>query len=161
MTRFFYGVVEMAIHEANRIHANGHEAAGRWLLRAPLALIYAYVGFVHLRSPQFFLPIVPDWVPEPRLVVLTTGACEMAGAAALLTRRFRWLAGVMLALYAVCVYPANIKHALDDIAVGGSHLSWWYHGPRLAFQPVFVWWALFAGAVIDWPFKRRRSIIGA
>ena len=150
----------MAIVEVGELKPNGQEASGRWLLRGPLALIYAYVGFVHVRSPQFFLPIVPDWVPEPSLVVLITGACEMAGAVALLTSRFRVFAGVMLALYAVCVYPANIKHALDDIAVGGSHLTWWYHGPRLAFQPVFVWWALYAGAVIDWPFKRRRGIIG-
>ncbi len=22
--------------------------------------------------------------------------------------------------------------------------SWLYHGPRLAFQPVLVWWALYA-----------------
>jgi uncharacterized membrane protein len=127
----------------------------RWILRAMLALIYAYVGFRHLHVPEFFLPIVPNWVPEPRLVVLLTGACEIAGAIGLMTGRFRYFAGIMLALYAVCVYPANIKHALESVAIGGSKLGWGYHGPRLAFQPVFVWWALFAGAVIDWPFKRR------
>ena len=31
----------------------------------------------------------------------------------------------------------------------------WYHVPRLAFQPEIVWWALFAGQVIDWPFRKR------
>ena len=129
----------------------------RWTARSPLALVYAFVGVAHLRSPEFFMPIVPGWVPEPRLVVLITGACEIAGGAGLLTTRFRSLAGIMLALYAVCVYPANIKHAIDDFAAGGSHLSWWYHGPRLAFQPVFVWWALYAGAAIDWPFKRPKE----
>jgi uncharacterized membrane protein len=131
------------------------QSPNRWALRAVLAIIYAYAGYVHLRSPEFFLPIVPAWVPEPRLVVLATGACEIAGAVALMTGRLRYMAGVMLALYAVCVYPANIKHALDSVAIGGSKLGWGYHGPRLAFQPVFVWWALFAGGVIDWPFGRR------
>jgi uncharacterized membrane protein len=129
----------------------------RWVLRTILALIYAYVGFVHLRSPQIFLPIVPDWVPEPRLVVLATGMSEIAGAIGLMTSRLRRFAGIMLALYAVCVYPANIKHALEGVAIGGSSLGWWYHGPRLLFQPVFVWWALFAGAVIDWPFRRGQN----
>jgi uncharacterized membrane protein len=133
------------------------KSPNRWLLRSLLAIIYAYVGFVHLRSPELFLPIVPDWVPQPRLVVLATGVCEIAGAVALMTGRLRYAAGVMLALYAVCVYPANIKHAVDSVAIGGSTMSWGYHGPRLAFQPVFVWWALFAGAVIDWPFARRRA----
>jgi hypothetical protein len=31
---------------------------------------------------------------------------------------------------------------------------WLYHGPRLLLQPVLVWWALYAGAVTDWPFGR-------
>lgn len=85
-------------------------------------------------------------MPFPRAVVLATGNCEIAGSVALAGTRFRRLAGVMLALYAVCVFPANVKHApVPD--------SWWYHGPRLAFQPVLVWWAFFCAGVIDWPFR--------
>ena len=127
----------------------------RNILRWVLAAAYLFVGVLHLRSPQTFIPIVPDWVPFPTQTVLFTGACEIAGSIALLTRRFRHAAGVMLALYAVCVFPANIKHAVDGVAIGGSRLGWWYHAPRLAFQPVIVWWALFAGNVIDWPFGHR------
>ena len=52
-----------------------------------------------------------------------TGLCGIAGTIALLTGRFRYLAGVMLALYAVCVFPANIKHATDGV-VGGTRLGW-------------------------------------
>ena len=127
----------------------------RWLARGLLSLFYGYAGFVHLRSPEFFLPIVPDWVPEPQIMVLVTGVCEIAGAAGLMLSRIRFFAGIMLALYAVCVYPANIKHAIDGVMIGGSQLGWWYHAPRLALQPVFVWWALYAGAVIDWPLRRK------
>jgi uncharacterized membrane protein len=129
----------------------------RTVLRYVLAVVYFFVGVVHLRSPDVFLPIVPEWVPFPRETVLATGACEVAGALALMTTRLRYAAGVMLALYAVCVYPANIKHALEDVTVGGTHFSWWYHAPRLAFQPVFVWWALFCGGVTSWPFQRRSA----
>ena len=120
---------------------------------------YAAAGAVHLASPDAFLPIVPDWVPRPRDVVLATGACELAGAAGLLVPRTRRLAGVMLALYAVCVFPANIKHAVEHVDVPQLPGSWWYHGPRLLAQPVIVWWALFCAGVIDWPFARapRRS----
>lgn len=133
------------------------QSPDRWVLRGLLALIYAYVGYRHLVAPEFFLPIVPEWVPAPRLVVLATGVCEILGAVALMTGRLRYSAGVMLALYAVCVYPANIKHALDSVAIGGRQLGWGYHGPRLAFQPVFIWWALFAGGVIDWPLAKRQA----
>ena len=68
--------------------------------------------------------------------------------------RLRWIAGLMLAIYAVCVFPANIKHAFEHVRVNGGTLGWWYHGPRLALQPLIVWWALYAGGVIDWPFRR-------
>src|SRR5947199_157429 len=34
--------------------------------------------------------------------------------------------GHMLALYAVCVFPANIKHAIDGIALPPIPDGWWY-----------------------------------
>ncbi|MCF8709838.1 DoxX family protein [Rhizorhapis sp. SPR117] len=130
---------------------------GRTILRWLLAVAYLFAGFAHLRSPGIFLTIMPQWVPFPAETIFITGLCEIAGAIALLTARLRYIAGVMLALYAVCVYPANIKHAIDGIAAGGTHPGWWYHAPRLAFQPVIVWWALFAGSVTRWPFPKGRS----
>lgn len=126
-------------------------AALRWLL----ALIYAFVGVAHLRGAEGFLAIMPAWVPFPLEVILITGVCEILGGVGLLIPRLRWISGVMLALYAICVYPANLHHAFGQVSVGGLPSSWWYHGPRLAFQPVFVWWALFAGGVINWPFTQE------
>lgn len=127
----------------------------RILLRWLLALVYLGVGIVHLRSPAGFLPIMPDWVPFPRLVVLLTGVWELIGAALLFwpNARANWWGGVLMAIYAVAVFPANIKHAIDGVAIGGEVLGWGYHAPRLLFQPVFVWWALWSGRVIDWPFR--------
>lgn len=131
----------------------------RTILRAVLAIAYLAAGILHVFHPAPFLTITPAWVPFPARVVLVTGLCEIAGATALFVPRLRWWAGVMLAAYAVCVYPANVKHAVDYVTHGTGGLTLWYHGPRLAFQPAIVWWALFAGQVIDWPFRGRR--IGA
>lgn len=127
----------------------------RLVMRLLMAAFYFIAGVVHLRSPGGFLPIVPDWVPFPREVVLFTGICEIAGAIGLFVPRLRWWAGVMLAAYAVAVYPANIKHAMEGIALAGGQQSWAYHGPRLMAQPLLVWWALFVGSVINWPFGRK------
>jgi uncharacterized membrane protein len=125
----------------------------RWIM----AVFYFAFGVLHLLRPDAMLPIVPDIVPYPREVIIATGLCEIAGAIALLTTRLRRLAGIMLALYALCVWPANIKHALEGISVPGIPDTWWYHGPRLALQPVFIWWALFCAGVIDWPWRRGAS----
>jgi uncharacterized membrane protein len=122
----------------------------RWVLAA----FYLLAGVIHLASPSTFQPVMPSWVPWPHEVILLTGACELAGAAALLTRRWRWWAGVMLAAYAVGVYPANLKHAWLDIAVAHDYATLWYHVPRLPFQAVLIWWALYAGGVTAWPWRR-------
>ena len=116
----------------------------RWLL----AGAYLFAGIKHVADPGFFLPIVPNWVPLPRDTVIVTGLCEVAGAIGLMVPRLRRLSGIMLAIYAVCVFPANIKHAIDHVAVHGHTLGWWYHGPRLLLQPLIVLWALFAGGVV-------------
>lgn len=131
--------------------------ATRQVLRALLALAYLTAGILHAFHPAPFLGITPAWVPYPAQVILVTGLCEIAGAIGLFMPRFRWWAGMMLAVYAVCVYPANVKHAFDYFEHGTGGLTAWYHVPRLAFQPVIVWWALFVGGVIDWPFGRRST----
>ncbi len=131
------------------------ETAARRIARWLLALAYLVAGVAHLRSPGGFVAITPHWVPFPAQVVMATGLAELAGAAGLMIPPLRKAAAIGLALYALCVWPANFNHAFNDIAIGGAHLGWWYHGPRLALQPVIIWWALWAGRVIDWPFPRR------
>jgi uncharacterized membrane protein len=125
----------------------------RLVMRWIMAAFYLLAGVAHLTLTDKFLLIVPDWVPAPREVVLLTGICEITGSIALTGRRFRRLAGIMLALYAVCVFPANVKHAIDGVHLPPIPDSWWYHAPRLGFQPVLVWWALFCAGAIDWPFR--------
>ena len=130
------------------------EGWGRRLMRGAMAVFYGVAGVVHLSSPAAFLPIMPAVIPFPEAVIVVTGVCEIAGAFGLLTRRWRWWAGVMLAVYAVAVFPANLKHAFLGVNVPQLPSSWWYHGPRLLAQPILVWWALFAGGVTGWPFRR-------
>ena len=124
----------------------------RWLL----SVIYIGFGCLHLARPHGFLAIMPPVIPYPLQVVLFTGACEVAGGLGLLISWTRMAAGIGLAAYAVCVFPANLYHALSGVHVGGLPSSWWYHAPRLAFQPVFVLWALYAGGTLH--RRRWRSI---
>ena len=125
----------------------------RWLL----TLAYAYAGYRHLATPAPFLAITPAWVPQPAFVVAATGVAELAGAIGLTIPATRKAAGWGLALYALCVWPANFHHAFAHVAIGGTTLGWWYHAPRLAAQPLIIWWALWASGATDWPFGRRRA----
>ena len=126
-------------------------AAMRWIMAA----LYMVAGIAHLWIPDKFLAITPDWVPFAPQMILITGGCELAGAVALVTQPLRWWAGAALAAYALCVWPANFKHAIESIDLPLISSSWLYHGPRLALQPVIIWWALYCAGVIDWPWRRR------
>src|ERR1043166_6361182 len=100
----------------------------RTVCRWALALLYLVAAGFHLAKPHPFVGIVPPWVPWPDQVVLWTGLAEGSGALALLqpwSPRLRRAAGAALALYAVCVYPANVQHMLLDLGRAG-------HGPGLA-----------------------------
>jgi uncharacterized membrane protein len=95
-------------------------------------------------------------VPFAPQVILATGLFEFVVSIALIARPFRTWAGIAMATYAVCVWPANFKHAIDGIDVPHITNSWLYHGPRLALQPVIVWRALYCAGVIDWPWRRKQ-----
>ena len=128
-------------------------AAMRWAI----ALFYTAAGIAHLMAPDKLMSITPDWVPFPMQVVLFTGVFEIVASIALVTTPLRWWAGVAMAVYALCVWPANFKHAFDAVNLPYVSSSWLYHGPRLAFQPVIIWWALYCAHVIDWPFNHRKT----
>ncbi len=133
-----------------------YRAALRWVLAA----LYVAAGIAHLWVPEKLLLIMPSWVPFPTAVIMLTGVFELVASTALVTKPLRWWAGVGLALYALCVWPANFKHAFDGIEMPYIGNSWWYHGPRLALQPVIIWWALYAGEVTDWPRRGARRASG-
>ncbi len=127
--------------------------AFRWLL----AVAYAIAGYFHLAKPGPFLSIMPTWVPAPELVVALTGVAELAGACGLLqpwSPVLRRAAGWGLALYALCVWPANFQHMALDLARADHGLGLGYHIPRLLAQPLIIWLALWAGEATDWPFAR-------
>ncbi len=125
----------------------------RFVMRCLMSVFYFAAGILHLKLPHGFVMIVPSFVPWPETVVWFTGLAEIAGAIGLLIPKLRYMAGIGLAFYAVCVFPANINHAINLIDVGGLPNSWWYHGPRFLLQPMLVWWALYCSRVVNWPFK--------
>lgn len=116
----------------------------RWLLAA----FYGVAGVIHLVRPAPFLTIMPAWVPAPEAVVLLTGVAEVLGAIGLVqpvSKPLRRAAGWGLALYALCVWPANINHFMLDLARADGGLGLAYHVPRMIAQPVIIWLALWVG----------------
>jgi uncharacterized membrane protein len=165
---FFFALIAAVTLLAALAGRLGAPGLDRWpaRMRLGLAVALALAGADHLANPWRYLPMLPEVVPFPRATVLLTGLCEIAGGVGLLVPRPRRLAGIMLALYFVCVFPANIRNALAGGAgVKGlpvAAASAWYYWLRLGFQPLVVWWALRAAEVIAWPQRpARRHAVGA
>lgn len=130
----------------------------RAMLRWALAAFYALAGYVHLANPAPFLAIMPPFVPAPETVVAWTGIAELLGAAALaqgVSLTLRRAGAWGLALYAICVFPANIHHFALDMARPDGEFGLGYHLPRMLAQPLLVWLALWTGGATDWPLRRR------
>lgn len=130
----------------------------RVVLRWLLAAFYAFAGVIHLINPAPFLTITPAWVPAPLAVVLLTGVAEILGAIGLVqpfSQRLRQAAGWGLALYALCVWPANINHFAMDMARADGGLGLGYHVPRMFAQPVIIWLALWVGECL--PLRSKRA----
>jgi uncharacterized membrane protein len=119
----------------------------RWALAIALILI----GTDHWLNPQRYLSMMPPWIPLHLELVLFTGAAEIAGGLGLLVPRTRRICGLMLALYFVAVFPANVHNALNGLAVEGLPQANWYYWIRLPFQPLAIWWALYAAELLRWP----------
>jgi uncharacterized membrane protein len=137
-------------------HSDRVRRVARWLLAA----LYLVAGSFHIASPAAFLRIMPAAVPFPEQVIFWTGVAEVAGALALLqpwSVALRRAAGAALALYALCVWPANINHFAMDMHKPDHGWGLAYHVPRMIAQPLLIWLALWAGEVIGWPFEPRDS----
>jgi len=97
-------------------------------------------GALHFARPQFFISIVPTYLPYPAALVAVSGAAEILGGIGLLvprTRRFS--AWGLIALY-ICVFPANINMALHP-----GHYPTALLWLRLPFQGVLIVWACYVG----------------
>lgn len=69
---------------------------------------FLFGGAGHFISADFFVGIVPPYIPRPEWVVAVSGVFELLGAAGLLYRPTRRAAAVGLFLLTLAVTPANV-----------------------------------------------------
>jgi uncharacterized membrane protein len=110
------------------------------LSRYVLALFLVGAGTLHFISPDFYLKIMPPYLPwHPGLVYLS-GLIEIAlGLFVLVPRLSRVAAWGIIALL-IAVFPANIHLYQHQEIMPGPPLL---HLLRLPLQAVFILWAFW------------------
>lgn len=120
---------------ASPAEPNREPASRRWL-RAGLALLFVGAGVLHFVRPETYLRIMPPALPAPSLLVLLSGAAEVAGGLGLLLPATRRAAGWGLLALLVAVFPANLY--MVGLA-GALHIPAWVLWARLPLQPLLMW----------------------
>jgi uncharacterized membrane protein len=107
-----------------------------------MAAFYAFAGFNHFRAPEFYLPIMPPYLPWHAELVFFSGVAEVMIGVGLLVPRTRALAAWGAIALLIAVFPANVHMAVADIPVGDPpHSAGVLRWIRLPLQLVLIVWA--------------------
>ncbi len=103
-----------------------------------LAAFMCTAGILHFVSPEFFLKIMPPYLPMQRELVFISGACELLLGILLWIPRFSKQAAWGVIALLAAVFPANVylfQHQEILPAPPAVHFL------RLPFQAVLMLWA--------------------
>jgi len=103
-----------------------------------LSLFYIGVGIKHFTNIDFFLVIVPPYIPYPELMVYISGLFEIVLGALLIPRKTRKYGALGLLVLLIAVFPANIYLFTSEIAQNTFGISRQDALIRLPFQALLI-----------------------
>ncbi len=122
-----------------------------------------FAGNSHLYSNRKeFEAQVPTYLPlDPEFVVVASGLVEMAlGLLLFITvvefKKYRELIGLITAIFFILIFPGNINQYVNQIDAFGLDTDQ-KRLIRLFFQPLLVFWALWASGGVKYLAKFRRK----
>jgi len=86
-------------------------------------IAFVIAGIEHFRGPQKFVEIVPPYFPFALFLVYLTGVMEIAGGLGIIYPETREIAGRLMALFLIAVYPANFYMWINDVPFNGTRLT--------------------------------------
>ena len=118
----------------------------RLLLLLALSLFFINVGVDHFINPDFYLNIMPDYLPFHAEAVYLSGFFEILGGIVVLIPKLRALARWGLISLLIAVFPANIYMAMNPNLFPEFSLALLYF--RLPLQFLFIFWVLKATEMV-------------
>jgi uncharacterized membrane protein len=109
-----------------------------------LMLLFTAIG--HFKFTDGMMLMIPEFIPEKRIIVYGTGVLEIVLGLALLFPNLRYAAGIILILFFIMVLPANIFAALRHVdyetaAFTGNGTSYlWF---RVPMQLLLIIWVYY------------------
>ena len=107
-----------------------------------LGAIFMVAGSMHFVRTEFYLRMMPPYIPAHLLLVQISGVCEILGGIGLIVPATRWIAAMGLIALLIAVFPANIHMALHpDVYRDIGPPAAFYIRLPLQFVAIYlVWW---------------------
>lgn len=115
-------------------------ATFKTILHWLLAVLMVFAGVMHLIRPNFFLKIMPPYLPLHLELVYLSGVIEIGLGICLLIPRFSRFAAWGIIALLIAVFPANIYLYQHQEIVAASPTV---HLLRLLFQGALIWMAFW------------------
>jgi len=113
----------------------------RLLLKWLYGVLFALAGANHFMHTEFYVSIIPPYLPWHTALVYVSGVCEIALGVMLLFRRFERMAAWGMVALIIAVTPANIQMAIhSELYPAYSPAALW---TRLLLQSVLIAWAFW------------------
>jgi len=111
----------------------------KFILKWIFGLLFVLAGLNHFRVTDFYLRMMPPYLPWHLALVYVSGIAEIALGALLLVPRLQRLAAWGLIALLVAVFPANVHMAVHPelFPEFDAALLWW----RLPVQALLIGWA--------------------
>ena len=101
-----------------------------------MSIFYIQIGIKHFTNVEWFMKIMPPYMPFHKELVYISGVFEIILGLLLPFEKFRYFAGWGLILLLIAVFPANIYLAqTNGLALNTTPVIAW---GRLPFQVVFI-----------------------
>jgi uncharacterized membrane protein len=108
-------------------------------LKLLLAIFFIGAGINHFRNPDFYLKMMPPYLPWHIALNYISGLFEVILGIMILIPKYRTIAAWGIIALLIAVFPANIHMALNPNLFPDINPALLYI--RLPFQAVFIAWA--------------------
>lgn len=109
------------------------------ILKYLLCMFFVFAGVMHFINPDFYLKIMPPYLPWHLGLVYLSGVFEIVLGIMVIIPKYTRIAAWGLIALLIAVFPANIYAAMNpQIMPDVPPIAQWI---RLPFQLVFIAWA--------------------
>lgn len=107
-----------------------------------MSIFYILAGSMHFIIPDFYLKMMPPYIPYHKELIYLSGLAEILLGFGLLNHHFTRLSAWGIIALLVAVFPANIHIYMEKVDLGVPD---WVLLVRLPIQGALIYWAyLFA-----------------